>query len=277
MRIGIFAKTFATTSPAPTVDAVFAAMRANGFERCQYNMACSGLAAMPDAISDVVVADFNVARERHGIAVDALSATYNMIHPDSGLRSQGAAQFEVLARFAKTAKIPLLTLCTGSRDAHDQWAYHPGNQSPEAQRDLLMSMERAIAVAEDYDLLLGIEPEHGNVINTAQAAAALIDELQSNRVRIVLDPANLIADETGTAQHAVIGEAIDLLGEHVVMAHAKDRDASGHVVAAGCGIVDFTYFLAHLKAIGFQGPLVTHGLGADEAADVFHFLKGQIA
>ena len=59
---------------------------------------------MPDAISDVVVADFNVARERHGIAVDALSATYNMIHPDSGLRSQGAAQFEVLARFAKNCE-----------------------------------------------------------------------------------------------------------------------------------------------------------------------------
>jgi sugar phosphate isomerase/epimerase len=273
MQIGIFAKTFAGQSP----DVVFAAMQASGFSRCQFNMACSGLAAFPDVISDAVVADFNLARERHGIAVDALSATYNMIHPDSGLRSQGAAQFEVLARFAKAAKIPLLTLCTGSRDAHDSWAYHPDNQSPEAQRDLLMSMERAIAVAEAHDLLLGIEPEHGNVINTAQAAVALIDELQSNRVRIVLDPANLIADETGTAQHAVIGEAIDLLGEHVVMAHAKDRDASGHVVAAGRGIVDFTYFLAHLKAIGFLGPLVTHGLRADEAADVFHFLKGQIA
>jgi sugar phosphate isomerase/epimerase len=273
MQLGIFAKTFAGATP----DAVFAAMRASGFARCHYNMACSGIAALPDAISDAVLADFMAVRVRHDVGVDALSATYNMIHPDSGLRSQGAAQLEVLARFAAAAKIPLITLCTGSRNAQDQWAHHPDNQSKDAQRDLMLSMERAIAVAETHDLLLGIEPEHGNVINTAEAAELLLDELQSERLRIVLDPANLIHDETGSEQHAIIGDAIDRLGERVVMAHAKDRDATGRVVAAGRGLVDFTYFLAHLKAIGFQGPLVAHGLRADEASQVFDFLKGHTA
>jgi sugar phosphate isomerase/epimerase len=273
MQIGIFAKTFAGTTP----DAVFAAMRQASYTHCQYNMACSGIASLPMEISDVIADDLSGACARHGVTIDALSATYNMVHPDEDERLRGGTQLEALAKFAAATKIPLLTLCTGSRNPQDPWAHHPDNRSNEAHRDLMASMERAIRVAEAHDLLLGIEPEHGNVINTAPAAEALINGLQSKRLRIVLDPANLIHDETGQAQHAIIAEAIDVLGEHVVMAHAKDRDAAGRVVAAGRGIVDFTYFLAHLRAIGFRGPLVTHGLAAAEAAEVYGFLKGHLA
>ncbi len=273
MHIGIFAKTFSGATP----DAVFAAMRHAGYSHGQYNMACSGIASLPMEISDEVAEDLACACATHGVVIDALSATCNMIHPDEDQRLRGSAQLEVLGKFAAALKIPLLTLCTGSRNPHDQWAHHPDNQSKEAQRDLMAAMERAIRIAEAHDLLLGIEPEHGNVINSAPAAQALIDGLQSKRVRIVLDPANLIHDETGQAQHAIIAEAIDLLGELVVMAHAKDRDATGQVVAAGRGIVDFNYFLAHLKAIGFRGPLVTHGLAAADAAEVYAFLKGHVA
>ncbi len=272
MQIGIFAKTFDGKTP----DQVFASMRAAGYAHCQYNMACSGLAALPDEISGAVTEQFNLARNTHGVTVEALSATYNMIHPDEARRYRGAAHLDVLAQFAKAMNIPLLSLCTGSRDADDQWAHHPDNQSKEALRDLRMAMERAIAVAEAHDLLLGMEPEHGNVINSARAAEALINEMASPRLRIILDPANLIHDETGSEQHAIIGEAIDLLGEHMAMAHAKDRDAAGQVVAAGKGIVDFTYFLAHLKAIGFRGPLVTHGLKSEDAPEVYSFLKGHV-
>ncbi len=270
MQIGIFAKTF----PGSTPNQVFAAMRAAGYSRCQYNLACSGLASLPDDINDAVAEELAHACDAHGVTIDALSATYNMAHPDEAQRLRGAMQLDVLAKFAAAMKIPVLTLCTGSRNPSDQWAHHPENQSKDAQRDLMGSMERAIRVADQHDLLLGIEPEHGNVINSAGAAQALIEGLDSKRVRIVLDPANLIHHEVDAEQHAVIAEAIDLLGEHVVLAHAKDRDAAGQVVAAGRGIVDFKYFLAHLKVIGFQGPLVTHGLQADDAAEVYGFLKG---
>jgi sugar phosphate isomerase/epimerase len=56
------------------------------------------------------------------------------------------------------------------------------------------------------------------------------------------------------------------------MAHAKDRDPAGGFVAAGRGVVDFPHFLNCLRAAGFDGDLVTHGLTVDEAADVAAFL-----
>jgi sugar phosphate isomerase/epimerase len=61
------------------------------------------------------------------------------------------------------------------------------------------------------------------------------------------------------------------------MAHAKDRAARGRVVAAGTGVIDFPHFLRRLNAIGFVGPLVTHGLDAAEASSVRRFLARALA
>jgi hypothetical protein len=46
MRLGIFAKTFPGNDPVT----VMSAARMAGYGAVQYNMACSGLPAMPDAI-----------------------------------------------------------------------------------------------------------------------------------------------------------------------------------------------------------------------------------
>ena len=86
-------------------------------------------------------------------------------------------------------------------------------------------MEAAIAIAERHDVDLGIEPELANVVDSAAKARRLIDELRSPRLKIVLDPANLFETETAEEQRRIVAEAIDLLADRIVMAHAKDRDA----------------------------------------------------
>ena len=62
MRLGIFAKTFAGSDPGT----VLAASKAAGFAGVQYNMACSGLAAMPDALSAQDVAAVAAASAADG-------------------------------------------------------------------------------------------------------------------------------------------------------------------------------------------------------------------
>lgn len=72
----------------------------------------------------------------------------------------------------------------------------------------------------------------------------------------------------------VIARAVDLLADRIAMAHAKDRHADGSFATAGQGVVDFADFLARLRAAGFDGDLVTHGLAAAEAPGVAAFLRG---
>ncbi len=273
MQLGIFAKTFDGKSPGIVLPQVKAA----GFQVVQYNMACSGLSSMPDDISDAVIADIKAATQSSGIELNALSATYNMIHPNVATREIGHRRLAVIAQAAHDMGIPLITLCTGTRDATDQWKHHPDNTSGGAWHDLMQSMQTAIAIADRYNVNLGIEPELANVINSAAKARKLIDELKSSRVKIIFDPANLFETETVTEQRRIVSSALDLLSQDIAMAHAKDRTASGEFVAAGTGVLDYPHFLSELKQSGFNGPLITHGLSAAEAPGVCAFLKRELS
>ena len=271
MRLGIFAKTFPGTDPKVVLSAAAAA----GFGVVQYNMACSGLPAMPDGVPARVTEAVRSATGETGVEIVALSGTYNMIHPDPAERARGHARLETLAASASDLSTRLITLCTGTRDPDDQWRSHPGNNAPDSWVDLLASMEIAVAIADRYDVDLGIEPELANVVNSAEKARRLIDQIGSFRLKVVLDPANLFETETLDAQRRIVAAAVDRLADRIVMAHAKDRTSEGGFTTAGKGVLDYQHYLARLKAAGFDGPIVTHGLAADEAPGVAAFLRSQ--
>ncbi|MHA6686041.1 sugar phosphate isomerase/epimerase family protein [Mesorhizobium sp. A556] len=181
---------------------------------------------------------------------------------------------EVLCGVSHAMGTRLVTLCTGTRDTADQWRWHPANADADAWRDLLVEMEKAVAIAERFDLELGIEPELANVVSSAPAAARLFKEMASTRLRLVLDPANLFEVATPEERHRLVEEAVGLLAPRIAMAHAKDRSADGGFVAAGQGVIDFPHFVACLESAGFDGPLITHGLTEADAPAVARFLKG---
>ncbi len=273
MQLGIFSKTFDGKEPL----GVLGAVRAAGYAAAQYNMACSGLAAMPDAMAPEVANAVAQAARAHGVEIAAVSGTYNMIHPDPQVRAAGHARLDVLAAACAGLGTRLITLCTGTRDANDQWKEHADNHGVEAWRDLLASMEIAIAIADRYDIQLGIEPELANVVSSAPRARDLIDQLQSPRLHIVLDPANLFEVATLAEQRSTVAAAIDLLADRISLGHAKDRHADGRFATAGTGVLDYPHYLACLKRVGFDGPLITHGLSAQEAPGVAVFLQRVLA
>jgi sugar phosphate isomerase/epimerase len=273
MRLGIFAKTF----PGTDAKVVLSAAAAAGFGVVQYNMACSGLPAMPDGVPARVVDSVRSATSETRVEIAALSGTYNMIHPDPAERARGHARLEALATVASDLSTRLITLCTGTRDPDDQWRSHPGNDAPDSWADLLASMEIAVAIADRYDVDLGIEPELANVVNSAEKTRRLIDQIGSPRLKVVLDPANLFETETLDAQRRIVAAAVDRLADRIVMGHAKDRTSQGGFTAAGKGVLDYRHYFARLKAAGFDGPIVTHGLAADEAPGVADFLRSQCA
>ena len=270
MRIGIFAKTFSGNGPL----AVLEQARQAGYAAVQYNMACSGLPAMPDAISERDAAEVRQAADASGIAVAAVSGTYNMIHPDPAVRATGLRRLETIARACPAMGTNLITLCTGTRDPADQWRHHPDNGSPEAWQDLLTEMAKAAALAETYGIKLGIEPELANVVDSAPRARLLIDTLASPALTVVLDPANLFERVPLEEQRDIVSRAIDLLADRIVMGHAKDRTVDGDFATAGTGVLDYRHYIARLRAIGFDGDVVTHGLDASDAPAVARFLSG---
>ena len=139
-------------------------------------------------------------------------------------------------------------------------------------------MHEALEIAAAGDVTLAVEPEVSNVVDSAAKARRLLDEMGSPRLKIVIDGANLFHAGQLPRMHAVLGEAFDLLGADLVVAHAKDLDRDGEAgqVAAGQGLLDYDYYLGLLEKAGFDGPLILHGLDEADVSGCVEFLREKV-
>jgi sugar phosphate isomerase/epimerase len=268
--IGIFARTFPRLSLERNLDAV----AGYGLSVVQYNMACAGLPSLPDEIPSDLAARIGVAAVARGIRIAAVSGTFNMIHPDVDERRRGLRALQVIAAACAALGTRCVTLCSGTRDVEDMWRGHLDNDSPQAWTDLLASMEAAVAIAEEFDIFLGIEPEVANVVDSPAKARLLLSEMRSPRLKMVLDPANLFRRGDLERQYEILEMAIDVLGPHMVMAHAKDVvESNGEIrhVPAGTGRLDYAFYLSLLRDV--RVPLVVHGLSEQQVPWSLAFLR----
>jgi sugar phosphate isomerase/epimerase len=277
VRIGIFAKTFARSSP----EGVFDALVSYGLGETQFNMSVAGLSSLPEEIAPALADRVRAAAAGRQIALVAVSGTFNMIHPDIEVRRDGLRRLGVLAGACDRLGTSTITLCTGTRDPEDMWRHHPDNARPEAWRDLLATMQEAIETAEEHGVTMAFEPEVANVVDSAEKGRRLLDEMRSPRLKVVMDAANLF-DARDPARRLsrseeILDEAFELLGGDLLLAHAKDVKGSGEVVAAGKGDLDFDLYLKHLNEAGYGGPLVMHGLAEAEVEGSLAFLRRKLA
>ena len=272
-EVGIFEKTFERPSFGATLDAV----AGHGLRHIQLHLEAAGLEPMPLEIPDAVVETIRRETAVRGVQVAGLSATYNMAHPDPVVRNDGLARLSVLAAACRALGTTVLTLCTGTRDRDNKWRHHPDNATPAAWADLIASLRDALSLAERHDLTLAVEPEPANVVRDAETARRLMDELRSDRLKIILDPANIVAGALDRPPAASLADAFALLGGDIVVAHAKDVDATGHFCPAGTGIVPWDVYLTLIRESGFTGPLILHTLTEADVPGCVATLQNAIA
>lgn len=271
MQLGIFARIFARASLGET----FAAAKAHGLDCVQFNFSCLGLPTLPDSISPALANQVRAELGQCSLFMAAVSGTCNLIHPNVAQRAKDLTKLKTLICASSKMGTEVVTLCTGTRNPSDMWRAHPANHSRETWQDLTSALEELLPVAQQNNVVLGVEPEPANVIDSAARARKLLDQMNSPSLRIVFDAANLVQPHTLDKQEQTLNEAIDLLGNDIVLAHAKDLAPAPttSVVAAGRGALDYDLYLSLLERSGFSGPLILHSLQEIEVAASVAFLR----
>jgi sugar phosphate isomerase/epimerase len=269
VELGIFSRTY----PPAGIDKIFAQIARDGFQAIQFNFSSAGLPSLPKDFPETTIRKVMAGAQRHELTICAISGTYNMAHPEVARREADRIGFANIVRAAQFMQVPLVTICTGTRDATDMWKTHADNGSAEAWSTMRGELEFALELAERHGVALGVEPEHGNIIANARMARRLLDETENTRLKIVMDAANLLPPQSLARQREVVAEAVDLLGADLALVHTKDVSPTGQAVAAGRGAVDFPYFLRRIMAAGYRGALVSHNFPASDAAHVSRYLR----
>lgn len=270
MEIGIFAKTFIRPTLEDTLDAVVS----HGLRCVQFNFAVAGVPSLPATIDPALVDRVREAMDSRSISMAAVSGTFNMIDPNLERRQEGLRRVRNLIAACESLGTSIVTLCTGTRHETDMWARHSLNDSPEAWRDLVPSLQAVLEKAAECQVTLAFEPEVSNVIDSARKGRQLLDEIGSPNLKVVMDPANLFHAGEIPQMRSILHEAFELLGSDVVLAHAKDLSIDGEAghEAAGQGVLDYTLYLSLLRSTWFDGALILHGLKESQVQTCLAFL-----
>lgn len=255
MKLGIFARTYTRPTLEETLDAI----------------AANGLTHVHVSVKSGTID--KEAFTRRGLVLASVSGTFNAIHPDLGIRRSGIE----MVRRLMVSGAPVITLCTGTRDPDDMWRRHPANDLPDAWADLRETLAALLPDSEANGVLLGVEPEINNVINTAAKARRLLDDIRSPYLKIILDGANLFEDAT-SEMASTLAEAFDLLAADAVLFHAKDLAiASRPSQAAGKGALDWDTYCRLIQTHCPLVPVILHNLAENEVPSSLAFLKDRLA
>lgn len=275
---------FARMLPREGINELAEALDAAGLRQVQLNLSAVGLPTIPQG-SDLSTLDLPRIRATlaaHGLTLWGLSATYNMAHPDATIRRSATNAAADYLRAMPDDSAVATTLCTGSRDPHDQWRAHPENRTEEAWRDFRAELDVLLEASSPTGPVLGIEPEPGNVVADTDAAERLVRELGSDadRIGFILDPANLLTEHPHHEHAAVLSEAFDRLGPRTVCVHAKDTVPWSETIS-GRGVVDYPAVISlmaslPIDAVHGPAPLIIQDASEAEVPAVLDVLRSAI-
>jgi sugar phosphate isomerase/epimerase len=271
MKLGIFANTFIRKS----IEEVYECVTSHGIHHTEFNFTAIGMREVPEQVDDALAERVRTAAAERKLTVASVGGYINMAHPDSKQRQKDVKRLLGLIRTAPSLGAHVVALCTGSRDPESMWRRHPANDDPDAWEDMRTSIAEAINVAEDHEVKLTIEPEVSNIVHTAQKARRLLDEIKSPYLKVTFDGANIFHEGELPMMREMLTEAIGLLADDIILAHAKDLDHDGEagLLAAGQGKLDYGHYIGLLKKAGFAGTILIHGLGEEQVEDSVRYVR----
>lgn len=156
-----------------------------------------------------------------GVEIAVLGCYIEPSLPERDARLEQVGYFLSGLEYAKALGAPIVATET-------TWFYPEvvGEAAREtAYADLLDSVRRMAECAEKLDVDVGIEPVTVHTLNSAKLARRLLDEVGSDKIKIVYDPVNMIPEENlekqVTRQEEIFAEFTSLLGKEIRAVHLK--------------------------------------------------------
>ncbi|ENH96511.1 sugar phosphate isomerase/epimerase [Gracilibacillus halophilus YIM-C55.5] len=158
--------------------------------------------------------------QEKGVQVAILGCYINMIHPDQAKREKLLDRFKEHIRFSRDFGCSIVGSETGN--VNEKMGYTEDNFTEEAFWKVVASVRDLVKEAEKWGVIVGIEGGINHPIHTPKKMRWLLDEIDSNHLQVIFDPANFMSMDNYQQQESVIEEAFTLFGDRMVLIHAKD-------------------------------------------------------
>jgi sugar phosphate isomerase/epimerase len=207
-----------------------------------------------------------------GITLHSLGVYTNLIHPDPSERQANLAYFEEMMQVGSHMGVRTFVTEAGhyynAEEPAPRVEYH---LQEDVWRQMVATGRELAERAERHDATVLFEPYYRHFFASAKRTRVYLEEVDSPRLRALLDPANLLELND-------LSEMFDQLGPWIECLHAKDRKL--HVdrgVPAGQGDLDYHEFVRLAAERTPHAPLILEYVGPDNFKQALTHLRSIIA
>ncbi len=188
---------------------------------------------------------------------------------DMEMLEQHMAKFKEKIRYASVLKPIAVGTETGP--------YIEGKtRTEEAYQHLLKNVKELVAEAEKFQVNVGIEGVSAYVIHSPEMMARLMADVNSDNIKVIFDPYNLITIENYTKQDEMISNMFDLVGDKIVAIHAKDFvivDKKLQRTIPGEGLLNYQLIFQKMKEKNLDIPIICESIDDETAVKAFERLS----
>jgi len=210
-----------------------------------------------------------IKKELPKTKIAILGSYINPSDPNEETLAKSIESFKEKIRYATVLKPIAVATETGT--------YIEGKtHSEEAYQHLLKTIKELVEEAEKYGVDIAIEGVLWFVINSPEILARLVKDVDSDNIKVIFDPCNLISIDNYTQQDKIINDMFDLVGDKIVAIHAKDfvvKDGQLLGVIPGKGMLNYNLIFKRMKELNLDIPIICEGIDDESAKEAFDILS----
>ncbi|MBQ1849138.1 MAG: sugar phosphate isomerase/epimerase [Lachnospiraceae bacterium] len=186
--------------------------------------------------------------QKNDMDMAVLGCYLNLANPNEEKLRAIQNRYYAHLRFASLCGAGVVGTETGA--VNEQYKFEEANRSEKALDIFKKNLEPVVRCAENFGVILAIEPVFKHIVWNPVRARAVLDSLSSSNLQIIFDPVNLLDVSNYERREEIFEEAIEVLGPDIAMIHLKDfiiKDGQMESVAAGTGLMNYERILRFIK------------------------------
>lgn len=241
----------------------FPSMCANGVENHITSIQFAMAKTVLDVDFDEIGFDPAVAKKIHrklcecGFSVPVLGCYINPIDADEERLERSLRRFEAFIRYAQVFGAGVVGTETGVAHRVEYPLYR------EEYQLFMRGLSRLVESAERYGVDIGIEPVCTGTVCSPQIMHQVLDEIRSERVKVILDLSNLLTVEAIPNQRRIVDDSFELFGDRIQVVHLKDFkvvDGKKQFAPPTKGMMDIPYLFEQLSFMERKPDIILDNL-----------------
>ena len=204
-------------------------------------------------ITDSQITELNDALRENDFLYYTIHVFCNDIHPDPVRKEENYKRRIRSIETAARLGLKFVVSHTGGKNPRAANSPHRDNWTKAVWDESVAAMKRLVNDTPGYPVDLAVEALNPTNINNPIAHVRLKEDVGSDRIKVCLDPQNMLSPRNYYRNTELINRCFDLLGEDVCYAHCKDVKWENEMlpkmswVILGEGEVDYATYLKRLS------------------------------